>query len=58
MLEVSQVKVADGSVLTSRSKHVDILSEAYIVNCLVMSDQLSLNNALLNVPNGAGGVDA
>jgi hypothetical protein len=58
MLEISQVKVADGSVLTGRSKHVDILSEAYIVNCLVMSDQLSLNNALLNVPNGAGGVDA
>ena len=58
MLEVSQVKVADGSILAGRRKHVDILSEAYIVDCLVMSDQLSLNDALLYVPNGAGGIDA
>ena len=58
MLEVSQVKVADGSILAGRCKHVHILSEAYIVDCLVMSDQLSLNDALLYVPDGAGGVDA
>ena len=58
MLEISQVKVADGSVLTGRSKHVDILSEAYIINCLVMSDQLSLNDALLYVPDSARGVNA
>ena len=58
MLEVSQVKVADGSILARRRKHVDILSEAYIVDCLIMSDQLSLNDALLNVPYGAGGINA
>jgi hypothetical protein len=57
MLEISQVKVTDGSILAGRSKHVDILSEAYIVNCLVMSNQLSLNYALLYVPDGAGSVD-
>lgn len=57
VLKVSEVKVSNWSVLSRRSKHVDILSETYIVNCFVMSYQLSLNYSLLYVPNGACGIN-
>ena len=58
MFKVSKVKMPYRSILSCRSKHAFILGKAYIVYCLIMGDELSLNNFFLDVPDGACGIDA
>lgn len=58
VFEISQVKVSHRAVLTGGCEHAFILSEADIVDSLVMSDELCLDDFLFYVPDGARGVDA
>ena len=53
VFQVSQIKVPYWPILSSWGKHTNILSEADIIDCFVMSNQLSLNYFLFNVPNCA-----
>lgn len=58
MLKSSYVKVSNGTVSTSSCKSVGVLgAEADVVDLLVMSNQLSLDLLVLDVPDSASRVD-
>ena len=57
VLLVSQIKDPNGTIGGDRSENPS-LPPGNIVNLLVMSDELSLHDAALDVPNGARRVDA
>jgi hypothetical protein len=57
VLKISEVKLSDRSIGTSRGKCIPLVSEMDVVDFFVMSDELGEDGFLFNVPNGAGGID-
>lgn len=51
VFEISQIEMSNWTVLSSRREHTLILSETDIVNSLIVSYKLCLDNLLLDVPN-------
>lgn len=57
MLQVSDVKLANAPVSPRACKNIALLTEVYIIDFFVVSDELSEDRRLFNVPNCASGVD-
>ena len=57
MLQVPDVKLPHTAVGANRGENVPLLGEVDVVNLLIVGDELGKDGLLLDVPDGAGGVD-
>ena len=57
MLEISQIKLSDGSISAGRSEGIFFVSEMNVINFFIMGNKLGKNRLFFDVPNGAGGVN-
>ena len=57
MLQVSDVELPHTAISTNRGEDISLLGEVDVVDLLVVGDELGEDGLLLDVPDGAGGID-